>query len=50
MNIEFIKDIRLYDEEGYLIAIWNEYVPFQMKRVAECKRTEVHTEKNNNEF
>ena len=44
LETQYIKDIRLYDEEGYLILVCNESVPIQMKKVAEFKRTEVHTE------
>ena len=49
LETQYIKDIRLYDEEGYLILVCNESVPIQMKKVAEFKRTEVHTEKTDDD-
>ena len=49
LETQYIKDIRFLDNDGYLIALCNETVSIKMQKVAEFKRTEVHTEKTDDD-
>ena len=44
LDTEYIKDIRLNDCEGYLIAVCNDTIPIKMKKIAGFKRSEISTE------
>ena len=42
---QYIKDIIVHDEEGYLVSVCNETIPIQMKNIIGFKRSDVYTEK-----
>ena len=48
-DTQYIKDFRIYDKENYLIGFCNETVAIKMRKVSEFKRTEVHTEKTDDD-
>jgi hypothetical protein len=48
-DTQYIKDFRIYDKENYLIGLCNETVAIKMRKVSEFKRTEVHTEKTDDD-
>ena len=52
LETQYIKDIRIVDNEGYLISVCEDIIPIKMKRITGFKRAEVSTEKTNidNEF
>ena len=49
LDTQYIKDLRMYDSDGYLIGLCNETIAIKMKKVAEFKRTEVNTEKTDDD-
>ena len=46
---QYIKDIHMVDYEGYLLSVCNDIIPIKMKKIIGFKRTEVQTEKTDND-
>ena len=43
LEVQYIKDIKILDEEGYLVAVCPDIIPIQMKKFIGFKHTEVNT-------
>ena len=46
---QYIKDIQIFDKEGYIIAVYNETIPIKMKQYIGFKHSEVNTVPNEND-
>ena len=45
LETQYIKDIHMYDSEGYLLSVCNDTIPIKMRKISGFKRSEVSTEK-----
>ena len=47
IETQYIKDIKMYDKEGYLLSVCGDVIPIKMKKVPGFKFYEVYTNKTN---
>ena len=45
LETQYIKGIRIYDSEGYLVSVCNDTIPIKMRKISGFKRSELSTEK-----
>ena len=53
LEVQYIKDIRILDKEGYLVAVFPDVIPIQMKKFIGFKHSDVdtvRTEKDSTKF